>query len=269
MILTDAQTALAAAGFYAGRIDGQDGPLTQGAVIAALRSAIGTRGDDWPPERKLVGAVQAALDRLGFEPGAVDGWAGHNTLNALEAFLFKRHTGRDWVVPRVSDFPAPKVLGKDLPRQADCAQFYGTPGEEIRARLVTVDLPYALRLDWDLALSVSRVTLHELCAPSFVAAMADVRAEYGEARQRDLGIDRYAGGYMHRKMRGGSKWSMHAYGCAVDFYAAPNGLTTRCPRALFCGPDYKSFLDIMESHGWLPAVRLWGADAMHFQRARL
>jgi len=70
-------------------------------------------------------------------------------------------------------------------------------------------------------------------------------------------------------MRGGSKWSMHAYGCAIDFYAAPNGLRTRCPKALFCGDEYKPFLDIMQSFDWLPAIRLWGADAMHFQVARI
>jgi hypothetical protein len=86
---------------------------------------------------------------------------------------------------------------------------------------------------------------------------------------RGTGIDRYAGAYTHRKMRGGSNWSMHAFGCAIDFYAEPNGLRTRCPQDLFCGSDYKDFLDIMEAHEWLPAIRLWGADAMHFQRARI
>ena len=269
MNLADAQTALSAAKFYAGTIDGRDGPMTQGAVIAALRSAIGTAGDGWPPERRLIGAVQAALNALGHEAGTVDGFAGHNTQNALAGFLHQRRTGRALVVPRLSDAPSAQVLGRHLPRQAECDRVYGTPGDEVRARLVTVDLPYALRLDWALDQTVSRVTLHSLCAPSFRAAMEAVRAEYGASQQTALGLDRYAGGYMHRRMRGGSKWSMHAYGCAVDFYAAPNGLTTRCPRALFCGPDYRAFLDIMQDHGWLPAIRLWGADAMHFQRARL
>ena len=102
-------------------------PADVRAVIAALRSAIGTAGDGWPADRRLVGAVQSALDKLGHEPGAVDGWAGHNTLNALEAFLRQRATGRPWVVPRMSDAPAAKVIGADLPRQAECDRFYGTP----------------------------------------------------------------------------------------------------------------------------------------------
>lgn len=157
----------------------------------------------------------------------------------------------------------------NLPRQSECAVFYGKPGPEIEARLVMADLSFNLRLDWDLTKMVSRVRLHQKCAPAFVAAITEVRAAYGAKAFSDLGIDRFAGAYTHRKMRGGTKWSMHAYGCAVDFYAAPNGLRVRCPDALFCKPEYKRFLDIMESHGWLPAIRLWGADAMHFQMARL
>ena len=157
----------------------------------------------------------------------------------------------------------------DLPRQSAVATYYGKPGPEIQSRLAMAVLPFDLRLDWDLAKTTRRVQLHQKCTAPFVAAMSEVFAHYGLPKMRALGIDRFAGGYVHRQMRGGTSWSMHAYGCAVDFYAGPNGLKVRCPNALFCGPDYKPFLDIMESHGWLPAIRLWGADAMHFQMARL
>lgn len=157
----------------------------------------------------------------------------------------------------------------DIPRQADVGTFYGQPGPAIEAQLVMAELPFHLRLDWDLAKTVRRVRLHKKCAPAFVSALTEVWTEYGEKQFRALGIDRFAGAYNHRQMRGGKAWSMHAYGCAVDFYAALNGLKVRCPDALFCKPEYTDFLDIMERHGWLPAIRLWGADAMHFQMARL
>lgn len=270
--IKDAQAVLAAAGFYVGAIDGRDGPMTQAAVIEtgrALNDRYTQTPSAWSVDRQRVAAVQAALDRLGYEPGVADGLIGHNSKNALEAFLHKRAYGKPLVIPRLPDQPQAKPIKAAVPRQAECDAFYGVPGEQIKARLVTVNLPYAMRLDYDLGTSISRVTLHQKCAPSFIEAMIAVRAEYRHARQTALGLDRYAGGYMHRKMRGGSRWSMHAYGCAVDFYAEPNGLTTRCPRALFCGAEYKPFLDIMESHGWLPAIRLWGSDAMHLQMARL
>lgn len=156
-----------------------------------------------------------------------------------------------------------------IPRQSEVDKFYGRPGPEVEAQLGFAELPFDLRLDWDLAKTVRRVRLHKKCIPAFVAAMTEVHKHYGAQKMRELGIDRFAGAYNHRKMRGSSRWSMHAYGCAVDFYAAPNGLKVRCPDALFCKPEYKPFLDIMEKHGWLPAIRLWGADAMHFQMARL
>lgn len=156
-----------------------------------------------------------------------------------------------------------------LPRQSEVATYYGKPGLEIQSRLAMAVLPFALRLDWDVGITTQRFQLHKRCTGPFVAAMTEVFAHYGLTSMRALGIDRFAGGYVHRQMRGGTSWSMHAYGCAVDFYAGPNGLKVRCPDALFCKPDYKPFLDIMESHGWLPAIRLWGADAMHFQMARL
>lgn len=157
----------------------------------------------------------------------------------------------------------------NLPRQAEVGSFYGTPGLAIVKQLVMAELPFSLRLDWDLTKTTKRAQLHKKCAPAFVAAMIEVFAHFGLPEIKRLGIDRFAGGYNHRQMRGGTSWSMHAYGCAVDFYAGPNGLKVRCPDALFCRPEYKPFLDIMESHGWLPAIRLWGADAMHFQMARL
>jgi hypothetical protein len=156
-----------------------------------------------------------------------------------------------------------------IPKQSEVGTFYGKPGPEIQSRLAMVALPFPLRLDWDLAKTTKRVQLHQKCGAAFVAALTELQAVYGLARLQALGIDRFAGGYAHRQMRGGTSWSMHAYGCAVDFYAAPNGLQVRCPDALFCKPEYKDFLDIMERHGWLPAGRLWGADFMHFQMARL
>lgn len=260
----DVQMLLAQAGLYSGGIDGLDGPQTHRAVDAAL-GGVGAR---WSKKRRLIGAAQKILNDLGFEAGTVDGYAGHNTKEALAGWHYERLHGRREEVKREGSVAD---LGKasSLPHQREVSSFYGQPGDQIKSRLARVELPFKLRIDYNLRQSVSRLTVHERCAQPLKNALIAVHKEYGAERMRDLGIDRYAGGYNHRKMRGGSKWSMHAYGCAVDFFADPNGLRMKCPEALFCGSDYRAFLDIMESHGWLPAIRLWGKDAMHFQMARL
>ena len=166
----------------------------------------------------------------------------------------------------------PQTLAGPLPRQRECRTYYGSPGAHhgtVRDRLQTIELTFPLRLSWDLATTTRKMTVHRLCAPHLKRAMEQVYFEYGSERFVSLGLDIYAGGYNPRKMRGKpGQWSMHAYGCAIDLHPEGNELDTPADRALFGQPVYERFLDIMESNGWLPAIRLWGADAMHFQMAR-
>lgn len=266
----DLQLVLARTGDYTGGIDGILGAKSMAAIVAIEKRHAKIYSFDpksTTQKRREVAALQAGLHQLGFDPGKVDGWEGVNTTEALNAFHFKTTHGRDEVIERK---PEPKSIGSgSIPLQKDVGRVYGDPGSQIEGRLKSFKLPFSLRLDWNLRQKVRTLRVHRDCADQLERAMHKIHEHYGLERMQSLGIDRYAGGYNKRKMRGGSKWSMHAYGCAVDFYAAPNGLRTRCPQALFCRPEYEAFLDIMEENEWLPALRLWGADAMHFQRARL
>lgn len=264
------QMLLAAAKYYTGGIDGIIGPKTMTALhlVEAKHKAAYTFDPTTTLEnRRHTAAIQACLSELGYDPGIIDGWDGVFTREALNAYLFKEVHGTAEQIDR-TPLPSASTSGA-IPRQSDVTSVYGTPGPDIVSKLVYITLPFPLRIDWNLRQKTSRIRVHRLAAPQLEAALIAVHDHYGPARMGELGIDRYAGAYNHRRMRGGSKWSMHAYGCAIDFYAAPNGLRTRCPQALFCSPPYQPFLDIMEAHEWLPAIRLWGADAMHFQRARL
>ncbi|MCP5072202.1 MAG: M15 family metallopeptidase [Rhodobacteraceae bacterium] len=268
------QMIMAAADFYTGGIDGDIGPKSMAAMLEVetkYAEVYTFKPKTSTMKRRLVACAQACLEELNYQPGTVDGWEGSNTVEAMNAFLFREVNGKREVIDR-EPLPNAAVSGAgsgNIPHQNDVATVYGKPGQQIKSRLVTIDLPFKLRIDWNLRQRVSRMTVHRDCATSLKKALIEVHQHYGPARKEELGIDRYAGAYNHRKMRGGSKWSMHAYGCAIDFYAQPNGLRMACPQALFCGPEYKDFLDIMESNEWLPALRLWGKDAMHFQRARL
>lgn len=261
------QMLLASAGYYRGAIDGDLGPKSRDAAHIIERNA-GRNLTDWPWHRRFVAAGQAVLNAQGHEAGVADGLVGHNTREALTSWL-SAQAGTDATVARVPALD--RSTPTTIPRQAEVGTAYGSPGPggTVEQRLTTATAPLPMRLDWDLETTVTRLRVHEKCAPALTAALAAVVDHYGEAEWRRLGLDRYAGGYNPRRMRGGTSWSMHAYGCAIDIFAAPNALRTRCPQALFCGAEYKPFLDIMQAHGWLPAIRLWGADAMHFQMARL
>lgn len=264
MQTADLQTLLKDAGLYDGVIDGIAGGKTFDGIRKVLDGA-GITGIS--ESRRPVAAAQVLLNFAGFEAGAVDGYEGHNTANAFAAWRHQKLTDRKLVVARRKAYSFARR--PDIPLQSQVDHFYGTPGAQIKAQLETKVLPFHMRLDWALDQVVTKITLHRLVVDRYIGALEEVRDHYGLDSMRGLGIDRFAGGYVHRKMRGGTKWSMHAYGVAVDHYAALNGLTTRCPAALFCGDEYQPFLNIMEKNGWLPAIRLWGADAMHFQVARM
>lgn len=268
---TDVQRLLAAAGYYKGDIEGDLGDQSKKAIEAILSNRAAecvTVPGDWTPERRAVGAAQLVLKHAGFEVGAIDGYDGNLTSGAFLEWSTLQATGAPLALDRRPVGPLPPRAVK-FPTQAGCEAFYGKPGPDIASQIVMIDFPYEMRIDYDRSQKSTRAQLHEKCAGSALAALVDIHKHYGISELRRLGLDLNAGTYNHRKMRGGSSWSMHAYGCAWDFNAKPNGLTARCPEALFCSPDYKAFFDIWEDHGWVSLGRAIGRDWMHVQAARL
>ena len=267
----DVQALLLAAKYYDGGVDGVVGPKTLTAVEKLLKARVKDvegNANSWSQSRRLVAAGQLVLKYAGYAPGPIDGYVGPNTTDALRLWAYKAITGKEEKIPQ-NKLPgyAPPTL---FPKQSECAKFYGAPGSKVLLnQLKMYDLPVPMRIDWNLAQKTSRVKLHSKCGDSAILAIREVVKHYGETQWRKLGLDRNAGTYLHRKMRGGTSWSMHAYGCAWDFYAEPNGLTTRCPQALFCKEEYVAFFNIWEAHGWVPLGRAIGRDFMHVQAARL
>jgi hypothetical protein len=268
----EAQITWATAGYYNGGLDGIIGQKSRNAM-QEIFTQLDTRPlAPWEVGVKhaVVASAQLVLNHFGYDAGEADGLDGHNTQEAMTALLHKLMTGEAEVVDRTALPDDTQVMvSSDVPKPSEVQEFYGDPEFGVPDRLMMIELPFHMRIDYNLKQRTSKITVHELAGPSLEAALIGTHDHYGARKWGELGLDRYAGCYNKRKMRGGSSWSMHAYGCAIDFYAAPNGLRTRCPDALFCRKEYQAFLDIMESHGWLPAIRLWGADAMHFQRATL
>jgi hypothetical protein len=145
-----------------------------------------------------------------------------------------------------------------------CA-FYGPVGEN-QTRLV---LPFTLKLAWDTSTSIKRITCHEKVAESLYKIFENTLKTYGERELRKLRLDLFGGCLNVRKMRGGSSWSIHSWGAAVDLDPDRNTLRMTSKQASFAKPEYRDFWNIVEKEGWVSLGRVKNYDFMHFQAAKL
>lgn len=252
---------------YDGQIDGDIGPKTLSAVTAVLRRTPNPHVLRYTIQRKCVAAAQIILSEKNYRVGSIDGYWGNETEGAYLEWEAKVKTGKPLALDRIPIQSG--IKHSEFPAQSNVGLFYGAPGDSVRRQLIRINTPFTLRLDFDLDTFVNQISIHRKCADSAVKALELILDTYGKERIHALGLDRFAGSYVHRKMRGGSAWSMHAYGCAIDWFALPNGLTMRCPEALFCKSEYQAWLDIWEYVGWTSLGRAIGRDYMHVQAASL
>jgi hypothetical protein len=72
-----------------------------------------------------------------------------------------------------------------------------------------------------------------------------------------------------RKMRGGSSWSQHAWGIAVDIDPERNALHTTWKNAQMSKPEYEKFVQFWYDEGAINLGVERDFDPMHFQFSRL
>lgn len=147
----------------------------------------------------------------------------------------------------------------------DIIKKYGKPNETGAGYLTTIQLPYPMRLAWDLDTKVTRMRCHKLAAEKFLDVFNDLLAEYGMAEIERLGIDLFGGCFNYRKMRGGSSWSKHAWGIAVDLDPARNKLKETAKTARFARPEYQKMIDIFYKNGFINLGIEENRDFMHFE----
>jgi hypothetical protein len=141
---------------------------------------------------------------------------------------------------------------------------YGQPGD----RLVTITLPYKMRLAWETHTFIERITCHELVADKLKSIFNDLLAHYGYEKIVELGIDLYGGCYNKRLMRGSkTKWSRHSWGIAIDIDPARNTLKETKRTARFARPEYQEMIKIFYKHGFFSLGVEQNRDFMHFEAA--
>jgi hypothetical protein len=154
------------------------------------------------------------------------------------------------------------------PTQAGVRQFYGEPGNpDCTAGMV--ELAYPMRIAWDKDQIIRRFRCHKKVEAPLRRIFQKTLDTYGIAEIQKLGLDLFGGCYNLRQMRGGSAWSMHSWGIAVDLDPERNQLKWGRDRAVFARPEYEPFWQIVESEGLVSLGRVKNFDWMHFQAARL
>lgn len=141
---------------------------------------------------------------------------------------------------------------------------YGKPNQT-GSYLVSIKLPFPMRLAWDKNTIVKTMRCHKLVANQLTAIFTEILQVYGLAKIQELGIDLFGGCFNFRQMRGGSDWSRHSWGIAIDLHPEANGLKTPYSKALFSKPEYEELHRIFEKHGFINLGKTKGYDAMHFE----
>lgn len=265
------QTRLKELGYLKGRVDGDRGPNTNKAVLAALsaRDADMPPGwRDWSEKRRAVGFLQLCCKDQGIDPGEIDGRIGHHTEFAYETLAEMLETGappRNW-----RDETPLDVNPNRWPTEARVESVFGRHGEPggYTPPLRRVECPWKLKIAWNLSQTASTILIHEKCADSLGRILAKVYAHYGEAEIKRLRLDLFGGSYNPRKMRGSERWSMHSWGIAIDWDPSQNQLRWNRDQASLSGVDYLDWWKFWEEEGWLSLGRVANYDWMHVQAAK-
>ena len=186
--------------------------------------------------------IIAMQKRIGVTP---DGFWGPKSIAACKEHLRQ-------IMPSPNPWPSSD--------QMSLARFYGAPGDE--SNLVTIEFPYRMLYDGK---AVTRTRVHKKCAESLLRVLKAIKGKFADAPDIVDEASDYGGCFNFRPKRGGTSWSLHAYGAAIDLDADDNTFRDSWPMKA----DMP--LEIMEAfarEGWISAGAFWGFDAMHFQAAR-
>lgn len=144
---------------------------------------------------------------------------------------------------------------------------YGQPNET-GTYLKMINLPYEMRLAWDLKTKVKKMRVHKDHVDNFLGVFNELLEVYGYEKLVELGIDLFGGCFAYRAKRGGSSWSMHAWGIAIDLDPARNKLKETSKTARFARPEYGPMIDIFYKHGFISLGKEKNYDWQHFEIAK-
>lgn len=251
-------------------VDGISGRNTMRAVEAV----IGGAKPSWSDARMRVAAEQVIYRDAGIEVGAIDGLVGEQTRYARSVWE-ARQSGSPAKIDAVEkwrdDLQAPPAGSGPTktvwPKQTEAAMtaFFGARG----TNQVSLALPYKMRIAWDPARTVSSFQCNRKVEVPLKRIFKRTLDHYGLDEIKRLRLDMFGGCLNVRRMRGGSSWSIHSWGCAVDLDPERNQLHWKRASATLDDPPYRAFWGFVYDEGAISLGIERDFDWMHFQFARL
>lgn len=215
--------------------------------------------------RKVTAYLQLICKDHGIDSGTIDGLWGPTTQNAYEDLVYFETNG---TLPPTwrDDTPAPGNPNDwPIERESKLMAYYGPVG----SNQTRVTLPYTHYIAWDLRTKVNSFSCNKKVASSVQRVLKKTLDHYGQDGIHDLRLDIWGGSLNVRKKRGGSGWSTHAWGIAIDYDPDNNQLKWGRDRATFARPAYQAWWSFWEAEGWVSLGRSRNFDWMHVQAARL
>jgi hypothetical protein len=220
---------------------------------------------DGDGNRKLTAYVQLLAKDHDFDTGIVDGLWGPSTQSAYEDLVYFDTHGTRPPAWRDETPSGANPNGWPLERESKLMSYYGNVG----TNQTTIALPYTHYIAWETSAKVTKMTLHKKVAASAQRVLKKALDHYGADGIHDLRLDIWGGSLNVRRKRGGTGWSTHAWGIAIDYDPDNNQLKWGRDRATLARPAYAKWWELWESEGWVSLGRSRNFDWMHVQAARL
>lgn len=241
------------------KVDGKIGPKT---MEAAGRWIAWTFRGEPTPDRWVAAIIQKEARENGILID-FDGFYGPDTEDARRR-LRDHALGRNPPLRPDEKFSSPTKMDTKCwsPTTSAFERAFGAVG----ANQSYVECPYPLRLDWDLDETVTKFSCHKKVVTEVREAMDQILRIYGLEEIQRLGLDRFGGCLNVRLKRGGSSYSTHSWGVAIDWFPSANTLRETKKTARFARDEYLPFMEVWDNLGWMSLGRCFDFDWMHVQR---